>query len=67
MAVADHLGISRASVFRKLRLRKRPVAGRAAHDALLVTVAGRPFTRAAHALIKLARAREWDVGTGPAH
>ncbi len=48
-------------------LRKRPVAGQAAHDVLLVTVAGRPFTRAAHAFIKLARAREWDVETGPAH
>jgi len=43
-------------------LHKRPVAGQAVHDVLLVAVAGRPFTRAADAFIKLARAREW----GPA-
>ena len=47
-------------------LRKRPVMGLAAHDVLLVAVAGRPFTRAAHAFIKLARAREWGMETGPA-
>ena len=45
---------------------KRPLAEQAAHDVLLVAVAGRPFTRAAHAFIKLARAREWDAGIGPA-
>ncbi len=42
-------------------LRKRPLAGQAAYDVLLVAVAGRPFTRAAHAFIKLARAREWGL------
>lgn len=42
-------------------LRKRPLAGQAAHDVLLVAVAGRPFTRAAHAFIKLARARGWGL------
>lgn len=47
-------------------VRKRPLAEQAAHDVLLVAVAGRPFTRAAHAFIKLARAREWDAGIGPA-
>lgn len=46
-------------------LRKRPVEGQAAHDVLLVAVAGRPFTRAAHAFIKLARAREWGMETRP--
>lgn len=45
---------------------KRPLAEQAAHDVLLVAVAGRPFTRAAHAFIKLARAREWDAEIGPA-
>ena len=47
-------------------LHKRPVAGQAAHDVVLVAVAGRPFTRVADAFIKLARAREWqsaDVGS----
>ena len=47
-------------------LRKRLVMGQAAHDVLLVAVAGRPFTPAAHAFIKLARAREWGMGTAPA-
>lgn len=42
----------------------RPVAGQAAHDVLLVAVAGRPFTRAADAFIKLARARDWNTGSG---
>ncbi len=42
-------------------LRKRPLAGQAGHDVLLVAVAGRPFTRAVHAFIKLARAREWGL------
>lgn len=42
-------------------LHRRPVAGQAAHDVLLVAVAGRPFTRAAHAFIKFARA---GVGHG---
>ncbi len=41
-------------------LRMRPMAGQAAHDVLLVAVAGRPFSRAADAFTKLARAREWQ-------
>ncbi len=45
---------------------KRRVEGQAAHDVLLVAVAGRPFTRAAHAFIKLARAREWGKDIAPA-
>jgi len=40
-------------------LHKQPVAGQAVHDVLLVAVADRPFTRAADAFVKLARAREW--------
>jgi len=44
----------------------RPVAGQAPHDVLLVAVAGRPFTRAADAFIKLARARDWQTGSGAA-
>ncbi len=40
-------------------LQRRPVAGRAAHQVMLVVVAGRPTMRAADAFIKLARAREW--------
>ncbi len=44
---------------------KRRVEGQAAHDVLLVAVAGRPFTRAAHAFIKLARAREWGKDIAP--
>ncbi len=47
-------------------LHKRPLMGQAAHDVLLVAVAGRPFTRAAHAFIKLARAREWVKDAPPA-
>lgn len=47
-------------------LQMRPMVGRAAHDVLLVAVAGRPFTRAAEAFIKLARAREWGTATVPA-
>lgn len=42
-------------------LQMRPVARHAAHDVLLVAVAGRPFTRTAEAFIKLARAREWGM------
>jgi len=42
-------------------LHKRPVAGQAAHQIMLVVVAGRPSMRAADAFIKLARAREWGV------
>ena len=45
---------------------RRPLLGQAAHDVLLVAAAGRPFTRAAHAFIKLARAREWDPVPAPA-
>ena len=41
-------------------LHRKPLAWRAAHDVLLVAVAGRPFTRAADAFIKLARARAWQ-------
>ena len=41
-------------------LRTRPVAGQPPHEVLLVAVAGRPFTRAADAFIKLARARDWE-------
>ncbi len=40
-------------------LHKRPVAGLAANDIVLVAVAGRPSMRAADAFIKLARARDW--------
>ncbi len=47
-------------------IHKRRIEGHAAHDVLLVAVAGRPFTRAAHAFIKLARAREWGEETAPA-
>lgn len=42
-------------------LRSRPVAEQAPHDVLLVAVAGRPFSRAADAFIKLARARNWEL------
>jgi len=42
-------------------LRLRPVAEQAPHDVLLVAVAGRPFSRAADAFIKLARARNWEL------
>ncbi len=41
-------------------LHRRPLAWRAAHDVLLVAVAGRPFTRAADAFIKLVRAQAWQ-------
>jgi LysR family hydrogen peroxide-inducible transcriptional activator len=41
-------------------LDRRPVAGQAMHDVVLVAVAGRPTVRAADAFIKLARAREWS-------
>ena len=40
-------------------LSKRQLAGQESHKVLLAAVAGRPFTRAADAFIKLARAREW--------
>ena len=40
-------------------LAARPVAGLPAHSVHLVTVAGRPFSRAADAFVKLARARAW--------
>ena len=46
-------------------LHRQPVACRAAHDVVLVAVAGRPFTRAADAFIKLARARGWQPATQP--
>lgn len=39
-------------------LRKRPVDG-GKHEVVLVAVAGHPFSRAADAFIKLARARDW--------
>ncbi len=42
-------------------LRQRAVSGQLPHDVLLLAVAGRPFTRAADAFIKLARARDWGV------
>ena len=42
-------------------LRSRLVAEQAPHDVLLVAVAGRPFSRAADAFIKLARARNWEL------
>ena len=42
-------------------LRSRPVAEQVPHDVLLVAVAGRPFSRAADAFIKLARARNWEL------
>ncbi len=45
-------------------LHRKPLAWRAAHDVLLVAVAGRPFTRAADAFIKLARARSWRSSVG---
>jgi DNA-binding transcriptional LysR family regulator len=41
-------------------LHRRPLARRDAHDVILVAVAGRPFTGAADAFIKLARARAWQ-------
>lgn len=41
-------------------LRSRLVVGQAPHDVLLVAVAGRPFSRAADAFIKLARAGNWE-------
>ena len=41
-------------------LHRTPLAGQAAHDVVLVAVAGRPFARAADAFIKLARARAWQ-------
>lgn len=41
-------------------LQQLSVAGRVPHDVLLVAVAGRPFTKAADAFIKLARARAWQ-------
>jgi len=41
-------------------LHRRPLVWRAAHDILLVAVAGRPSTRAADAFMKLARARAWQ-------
>ncbi len=41
-------------------LHRRPVAGPAAHDVVLVAVAGRPAVHAADTFIKLARAREWS-------
>ena len=47
-------------------LRRRPVAAQPSHDVLLVAVAGRPFTRAADAFIKLVRAREWEPLCVPA-
>ena len=40
-------------------LPRRPVAGMDAHEVHLVAVAGRPFSRAADAFIKLSRARAW--------
>lgn len=43
----------------------RPLAERLAHDVLLAAVAGRPFTRAADAFIKLARARDWQAAPIP--
>ncbi len=45
-------------------LQKRPVAGQAAHQIVLVVVAGRPSMRAADAFIKLARARAWKEEWG---
>lgn len=45
-------------------LHRRVVAGQAAHDVVLVAVAGRPVGHAAGAFIKLARAQEW--GRAPA-
>ncbi len=41
-------------------LRKRPVVEGGGHAVVLVAVAGRPFSRAAYAFIKLARARDWS-------
>jgi LysR family hydrogen peroxide-inducible transcriptional activator len=43
-------------------LRKRPLEGAANHDVVLVAVAGRPFSRAADAFVKLTRARQWPTG-----
>lgn len=42
-------------------LHRQPVAGLAAHAVLLVAVAGRPFTKAADAFVKLTRARAWNL------
>lgn len=46
-------------------VQRRLIVPRAAHDVVLAAVAGRPFTRAADAFIKLARAREWRQGDSP--
>ena len=54
------LGLSTEHAALPEGLRRRPVAGQSAHDVLLVAVAGRPFTSAADAFIKLARARAWQ-------
>ncbi len=47
-------------------LHKQPVEGLAAHDVVLVAVAGRLPMRAADAFIKLARARSWAPANAPA-
>ncbi len=47
-------------------LHRQPVACRAAHDVMLVAVAGRPFTGAADAFIKLARAWGWQPASDAA-
>ena len=44
---------------------KRRVAGLAAHNVVLVSVAGRPSAQAAAAFIKLARARDWRLANAP--
>ena len=47
-------------------LQRRSVASLATHDVVLVAVAGRVAVRAAHAFIKLARARNWALANAPA-
>ena len=41
-------------------LQRRPLLWHAAHDVVLVAVAGRPYPRAADAFVRLARARAWQ-------
>ncbi len=45
-------------------LLKRKLSEHLTHDVVLAAVAGRPFTRATDAFIKLARAREWANAAG---